>query len=122
MSDPTRRAALAGLAFLVLVGLAFASDVFAATRLACQRGSAGTRCTMSFWQLGIARDTQVIADVQGAYVEDEDEGGPEPRLVIQGKGGDFPVASSTSWPRRRQHQAAAALTRFASHPDTQTVQ
>jgi hypothetical protein len=113
VSDPTRRAALAAVALAVLLGVLFWCDVFASTLLRCQRGTSGTRCTVADTQLGLARGTLVLADLQGAYVEDEGFDRSEPRLVLQGRGGDVPVASSASWRRSRQHEAAAVLDRFA---------
>jgi hypothetical protein len=111
--DPTRRAALAAVALAALLGVLLWRDVFATTVLHCQRGPSGTRCTVTDTQLGLARGTLVLVDLQGAYVEDEGYDRPEPRLVLQGRGGDVPIPGSASWSGGRQHEAAMALDRFA---------
>ncbi len=116
MSDPTRRVAVAALALAALLGVLFWQDVFATTILHCQRGASGTRCSVTDAQLGLTRGTLVLADLQGAYVEDEGYDRSEPRLVLQGRGRDEPVAASVSWRRARQLEAVAALERFAGDP------
>jgi hypothetical protein len=114
--DPTRRAALAAVALAALLGVLFWRDVFATTVLRCQRGPSGTRCTVTDAQLGLARGTTVLADLQGAYVEDEGYDRSQARLVLQGRGGDVPIPGSASWSSGRQNEAAAALDRFAGNP------
>lgn len=99
----------------LLLGLAYA-DVFGATELRCQRQAAGTRCTIRETQLGLDRGSLVIADVQGAYVEDEGYDRARPRLVLQGAGGDVPLPSSVSWSAARQREAAAQVDGFAGDP------
>jgi hypothetical protein len=111
--DPTRRATVAALALAALLGVLLWRDVFVTTVLHCQRRPGGTRCVVTDSQLGLARGTLVLADVQGAYVEDEGYDQAEPRLVLQARGGDVPLAASASWSRGRQQEAAAALGRFA---------
>ncbi|MET0286315.1 MAG: hypothetical protein ABW352_17680 [Polyangiales bacterium] len=115
MSDPTRRATVAALALAALLGVLFWRDVFATTILHCQRRASGTRCVVTDSQLGLARGTLVLADVQGAYVEDEGYDRAEARLVVQARGGDVPLAGSASWSRARQEEAASALDRFAGN-------
>ncbi|HEX5659520.1 MAG TPA: hypothetical protein VFX59_20130 [Polyangiales bacterium] len=121
MFDPTRRAAYAAVALAVLLGILLWRDVFASTVVSCQRGASGTRCSVTDTQLGLHRGTLVLADLQGAYVEDEGYDRSAPRLVIQGRGGDIPLAGSSTWTRGRQHEAAAALDHFAEDPTAQAL-